>query len=84
MTMLSMNSNSIKKKEIKVIKNNIIKTKKLNSNTMNKVKMKVMLVINYNKNKCTIKKEKKDNKKDKMPNGVDLTTKMVLTTKVKN
>jgi len=82
--MLSMNSNSIKKKEIKVIKNNIIKTKKLNSNTMNKVKMKVMLVINYNKKKCTMNKEKKDNKKDKMPNGVDLTTKMVLTMKVKN
>ena len=83
--MLNMNSNSIKMKEIKVIKNNIIKKnkkKKFNSITMNKVKMKVMIeIITINKKICTMNKEKK---RDKMPNGVDLTMKMVLTTKVKN
>ena len=82
MMMLNMNCNRIKKKEIKVIKNNIIKTKKLNSNTMNNVKMKVMLEININKKTFTMMKKEK--KKDKMLNGVDLTTKMVLIMKVKN
>ena len=81
MMMLNMNSNSIKMKEIKVIYNKTIKMKKINSITMNKVNMKLMMEINYNKKTCTMLKEKK---KDKTPNGVDLTTKMVLTTKVKN